>query len=159
MPQVQLFTIDKFYDAVEEKVKQKVEQEKWNRLVEEHFDNLVLGLFDRVKRLLAPLDAKLSEYPTDSIRSVFDVFEEDGNLTIRFEERVLNFKARNEDGHFEMLISGNGKFIKPFTVTFDPQNRRPAFSVLTYQARVPEPINDGHIVEVIRDVLMEEKPE
>ena len=159
MPQVELFTIDKFYDAVEEKVKQKVEQEKWNWLVGEHFDNLVLGFFDRVKRLLVPLETKLKEYPVDSVHSVFEMREEEGHLTIRFEERTLDFTARNEAGHFEMQISGNGKFIKPFTITFDPQNRRPAFSVLTYQARVPEPVNDGHIIEVIRDVLMEEKPE
>lgn len=149
--------LDTLFQTVQAAVKEQYEQDKWERIAKENFDSLIQELFEQVKSLIAPLEQRLQDYPSDTVTRVWAIQETENELAIQFRDKQLAFKAVKADARQEsdrytvQIYRQNNQLVTRFDLSSSPL-QKPKICVLSQAAL--EPVSQNHIVDLLVQELI-----
>ncbi|SFV07004.1 hypothetical protein [Alicyclobacillus macrosporangiidus] len=145
--------------AVVERVKQQVEMDNWDDLMEKHFDGLCEEFFDRVQRLTRTVENMLAAYPQKSVKKVWEADRSEGRFYIRFGDRELNFIPIREastlpgDRWTMQITRRDDELVGRYFVQLDPRTGTLRFATLVSGA-IAQRVEERHLLDLLEQELL-----
>ena len=154
-----MHTLDALFDAIEAKVSDRQEQDKWEEVASEQFPALVNELFMRIETVLQPIQARLANYSPASVQAMWQIARQQEVLEIHFDTRTLRFRPvgveapHAGDRYTVQILRGDENLVKRLVPVYHHPTASLKLSIITHTS-TPEPLDDHHLIQLLIDELL-----